>query len=417
MSPTSRPTAAAVVEPPVVDSSAGPAPAELPPRVLATRLRQQEILAELGVLSLQGVPFAELLDRTVVLAAEGLGAEFSKVMEYIRDRGAFLVRAGCGWGPEVVGRATIGADLASPAGFALRTGKPVISNHLEHETRFRTPNLLVNYGIRRAMNVILRGDGDPFGVLEVDSRSPGEFSEHDLTFMQGVANIVGTAIERQRMERDLRAAVDAHKLLMAELNHRVKNSLQLVATMLSLQAGAAADDGARRDLQEATGRVLAIARAHENLYRDSRIDTIDLGRYLADVCRDLDQSMGRCRVASAAPDGIFVPTDRAVPIALIVNELVTNAMKYAYPDPDQSDGLVVVRLESAPGTLTVSVRDRGAGLPPGFDPAAGKGLGMRIIRALAGQLGATLDVRAAQPGAEFILSVPQRAPAGTDRPA
>jgi two-component sensor histidine kinase len=398
--------AVAVVEPPI-----GDAPLELTPRLLETRLRQQEILAELGVLSLQGIPFAQLLDRTVALAAEGLDAEFSKIMEYRPDKGDFVVRAGVGWGPEVVGKATVGADLASPGGFALRTGKPVISNHLEYEKRFRTPALLVTYGIRRAMNVILRGDGDPFGVLEVDSRSAGEFTDYDLTFLQGAANIVGTAIERQRMERDLRAAVDTHKLLLAELNHRVKNSLQLVATMLSLQAGATPDSEARRDLQDATGRVMAVARAHESLYRDSQIATIDLGRYLADVCRDLDSSVGHCRVDVTAPDGIHVPTDRAVPIALVVNELVMNAMKYAYPEG--TDGVVFVRVtRDDAGVLTISVRDEGTGLPAGFDPAASKGLGMRIIRALAGQLGAGLDVQPSGSGAEFTVRVPVRAANG-----
>ena len=69
-----------------------------------------------------------------------------------------------GWGPDVVGNATIGADTASPAGYALQTGKPVISNHLDIEERFRTPELLVQHGIRRAMNVILQGDGTPYGV-------------------------------------------------------------------------------------------------------------------------------------------------------------------------------------------------------------------------------------------------------------
>jgi len=402
MSISPRSPAAAVVEPPV-----GGIPLEFTPRLLETRLRQQEILAELGVLSLQGIAFVELLDRTVMLAAEGLDAEFSKIMEYLPDKGVFVVRAGVGWGPDVVGKATVGADLASPGGFALRTGKPVISNHLEHERRFRTPALLVEYGIRRAMNVILRGDGEPFGVLEVDSRSAGEFTDHDLTFLQGAANIVGTAIERQRMERDLRTALDTHKVLLAELNHRVKNSLQLVATMLSLQAGAKPDSEARRELQDATGRVMAIARAHESLYRDSQIAAIDLGRYLSDVCLDLDRSVGHCRVEVTAPDGISVATDRAVPIALVVNELVMNAMKYAYPEG--VDGTVFVRLQrDETDVLTVSVRDEGTGLPPGFDPAASKGLGMRIVRALAGQLGAALDVRASGPGAEFIVRVPMR---------
>jgi two-component sensor histidine kinase len=406
-------TATAVVEAPVGDGGLHLTPS-LVPALLDTRLRQQEILAELGVQSLQGIPFDDLLVRTVELAAEGLNAEFCKVMEHMPNKGVFLVRAGVGWGSEVVGHATVGADLASPAGFALRTGKPVISNHLEHEKRFRTPELLARYGIRRAMNVILKGTGDPFGVLEVDSRSAGEFTEHDLTFLQGTANILGMAIERQRMEGDLRAAVDAHKVLMTELNHRVKNSLQLVATMLSLQAGATADEAARHDLQEATGRVMAIARAHESLYRDSRIETIDLGRYISDVCRDLDQAIGRGRVQVTAPEGIFVPTDRAVPIALIVNELVTNALKYAYGE--RSDGVTFVRLESGEDRLTISVRDEGVGLPEGFNPAQGKGLGMRITRTLASQLDAALEVRNAALGAEFVLSVPRHSPNGNGRP-
>src|SRR5262249_1244083 len=83
----------------------------------------------------------------------------------------------------------------------MRTGKPVISNHLESEERFRTPDLLAAHGVRRAINVILQGDGAPYGVLEVDSRSAGEFSERDIAFLQGAANILGMAIERQPSPR------------------------------------------------------------------------------------------------------------------------------------------------------------------------------------------------------------------------
>ena len=133
---------------------------------LARRIRQQEILAELGVTALQGASFDQLLDDTARLTAEGMQAEFCKVLEHNPAENCFLVRAGVGWEPGIIGVATIGADLASPAGFALRPGKPVISNHLENEERFRTPELLVQHGIRRAMNVILQGDGKPFGVLE-----------------------------------------------------------------------------------------------------------------------------------------------------------------------------------------------------------------------------------------------------------
>src|SRR5271165_38454 len=209
---------------PVVESKPSDSPSEdLTGRALRLRIRQQELLAELGVLALQGTDFIGMLNHTARMTAEGLGAEYCKVLEYIPADNRLLVRAGVGWDEGVVGSASVGADLASPAGYALRTGKPVISNHLENEERFRTPELLLQNGVRRAMNVILQGDNSPFGVLEVDSRSEGEFVKHDLAFLQGAANILGMAIERLRYERSLKAAIERQQMLIKEINHRVKN--------------------------------------------------------------------------------------------------------------------------------------------------------------------------------------------------
>ena len=304
---------------------------DLTAEALRLRVRQQEILAELGVTALQGTPFPELLDLTARLTAEGLQAEFTKVLEYMPPEGRFLVRAGVGWGPEVVGSATVGADVASPAGYALRTGKAVISNHLENEERFRTPELLLEYGIRRAMNVILQGDGEPFGVLEVDSRSEGEFNSNDIAFLQGAANILGMAIYRQRTERQLTAALERQQLLAKEVNHRINNSLQIVAGMLHLQT-----TGPERRSPARVARciepIAAIARAHQRLYSREQIHTIDLGAYLGDICGDLAKATPNCRINFSAGANIECATDTAIPVALLVNELITNSVKYGYPD-------------------------------------------------------------------------------------
>jgi GAF domain-containing protein len=115
---------------------------ELTGRALRLRIRQQELLAELGVLALQGTSFSELLDHTARKTAEGLGAQYCKVLEYIPSENRLPVRAGVGWDQGVVGHATVGADLASPAGYALHTGKPVISNHLENEDGSEPQNCL-----------------------------------------------------------------------------------------------------------------------------------------------------------------------------------------------------------------------------------------------------------------------------------
>src|SRR5436190_7839906 len=253
---------------------------------LHVRIRQQEILADLGVLALQGRPFLELLNETARLTAEGMEAEFCKVLESLPAQNRLLVRAGVGWHQGIVGVATVGADLESRSGFALHTGKPVISNHLENEQRFRTPELLVEHGIRRAMNVILQGDGSPYGVLEVDSQSAGEFSEHDIAFLQGAANILGMAIERQRNELRLKAALDRQQFLLKETNHGVKNGLQIVSGMLRLQANTVEDDNVRAHLAEASSRVSAIGRAYERLSYDPDVENINLGPYLKEVCAD-----------------------------------------------------------------------------------------------------------------------------------
>jgi two-component sensor histidine kinase len=372
---------------------------------LRLRIRQQELLAELGVLALQGASFTEMLNHTARATAEGLGAEYCKVMEYVPAENRLLVRAGVGWGEGVVGHATVGADLASPAGYALRTGKPVISNHLENEQRFRTPELLVEHGIRRAMNVILQGDGSPFGVLEVDSRAEGEFSEHDIAFLQGAANILGMAIEQQQYQRKLQAALERHQILLREVNHRVKNSLQLVSSLLQLQASGSGDPALTSRLNEASTRISAVGRAYERLAYNADYENIGLASYLREVIGDLETAVAPCKIQLEAPEEIQFAADRAIIVALGINELVLNAGKHAYPN--SSGGSIWVRVvRTERNHIQISVRDEGVGLPADFDPATSKRLGSRLINALAKQLGAELTRPVSVIGTNFTLLIP-----------
>jgi len=368
---------------------------------LRLRIRQQEILAELGVKALKGIPFPELLNETVRLSAEGLEAQLCKALEYIPSENRLLMRAGVGWDEGLIGTASVGADLASPSGFALRTGKPVISNHLESEERFRTPDLLAAHGVRRAMNVILQGDGAPYGVLEVDSQSEGEFSEHDIAFLQGAANILGMAIERQRHERALNAALEHQQVLLKEINHRVKSSLQLVAGMLRLQAGD--DPQVGRRLQEASSRIMAIGRAHDRLYRSPQVEKIELADYLSDICRDLNDITPNCDVCFEGSGPHMFNTDQAISLALVVTELVANAAKHAYPG---NHGSIWVRLARDDELARISVRDEGVGLPSDFESDENVGFGMRVVKALAKQAHARLRIERRARGAEFVLEIP-----------
>jgi two-component sensor histidine kinase len=392
---------------PVVEPKPDDQPGDLTSRALRQRIRQQELLAELGVLALQGTSFMDMLNHTARMTAEGLGAEYCKVLEYIAAENRFLVRAGVGWNEGVIGTATVGADLASPAGFALRTGKPVISNHLENEERFRTPELLIEYGIRRAMNVILQGDGSPYGVLEVDSRSEGEFGEHDIAFLQGAANLLGMAIEQQRSQQKLQAALDRHQVLLNEVNHRVKNSLQVISSMLQLQAKAVGDPELGERLIEASARISTVGRAYERLAYNADYENIDLVAYLREVIADLVIAVAPCKVELDARGEIQFAADRAILVALIINELVLNAARHAYRD--SSAGSIWVRVaQTEKNAVLVSVRDEGVGLPAEFDPTTSRRLGARLVTALAKQLGAELTRPAAVKGTDFTLLVPLR---------
>jgi two-component sensor histidine kinase len=189
-----------------------------------------------------------------------------------------------------------------------------------------------------------------------------------------------------------------------ELNHRVKNNLAMVSAMLSLQARAGASPQVRGALMKAVGRIQAISDVHASLYRSSRKDDVDFAAYLTDLCERLSDSLleegERVRLEFTAEPAIM-SLDRAVALGVIVNELVTNAAKHAYPPP--ASGVISVDLRHGPEGLTISVCDRGRGLPA---EASGAGMGMRLVRSLVQQIGGVLDVERG-PGTTFRVRLPQ----------
>jgi two-component sensor histidine kinase len=196
--------------------------------------------------------------------------------------------------------------------------------------------------------------------------------------------------------------------LLREVNHRVKNSLQVVSSMLQLQASAVGDQNLSERLNEAASRVNAIGRAYERLAYTADYENIDLIEYLRQIISDLEPTVAPCKIEFDAPQAIRFAADRAILIGLIINELVSNAGKYAYPD--RTGGLiwVRVRLQTESETIAISVRDEGVGLPPGFDPATSKRLGTRLVNALSTQLGGEIKRQPASTGADFTLHIPWR---------
>jgi two-component sensor histidine kinase len=363
------------------------------------------MLASVGLLCLRNLNIGELFDRAARMAADGAGATHSSIAEFLPAENKLLIRAGIGWSPGVVGAAKVEADIGSPAGFSLRTGQPLIANHLEDDNPFRTPELLRRHGIRRTVTVIIAGDHKRFGVLEAASTEEGEFTGEDLPFLQGIADLLGLAHERRNVEHDLRSALEWQKILLDELNHRVKNSLQLAATSLLLEAGSTEFDEVRRTLQQASTRIAAIAQVHKNLASTSHGQSVGIAHYLIELRDALRVSGLNCDCDVESLGDLHISAERAVPMGLLINELVTNAAKHGPPGQGSSIHIHAARESDE---ICVSVRDEGPGLPSNFDLAQSKGVGMRIVRGLASQIGGSLTTNTGPHGTEIVLRAPLR---------
>jgi two-component sensor histidine kinase len=150
--------------------------------------------------------------------------------------------------------------------------------------------------------------------------------------------------------------------------------------------------------------VLTIAKVHDQLWRRNEVENLDLAEFLQELCVQLRASTGPSHTIACEVEPITVNTDQAVSLGLIVNELVTNAIKYAYPGGAGEVRLSVTRLQ--PKCLRLEVCDRGMGLPPDFDTAKSKSLGLKLIVGLVRQLGGRAEWQDAQPGTRFVLEFP-----------
>ncbi len=484
---------------------------------LTLRLHQQSLGAALANFSLQSDALPPVLHRACIVAAEGVGCRFAKVLEFLPERNCLLMRAGIGWQPGTVGHACLPADLGSPAGYALQTGEPVLSNDLAGERRFRIPALLREHGIDCAFNVLIQTPDGPYGVLEVDSVEDRAFSAADTAFLQGLAATLSHAITKLRrleaLQRSQRfvegllsaspncvkivdaagllsrvnpngvcllgfespeqlvgrpwtdlwpedqrplvhaglaqaragqtarfdalapvrgvprwwevqvtpldgsddvlavshditervAATQAKDLLMLEVHHRVKNSLQLVQNLLSLQSRASDNEQAAEQLMESAARVRTIAAIHDRLYTTGSALTLDVAPYLDGLVADLSDGMastldGRDIVIEA--DDVAWPAGELPALGLVLTELVTNALKYGA-------GTIRVNFrQPADGRAVLTVADDGTGLPEGFNPTQSRGLGMRLINGLLRGDGAGLAIERQPTGTAFVARLP-----------
>lgn len=219
--------------------------------------------------------------------------------------------------------------------------------------------------------------------------------------------IITEITERKQAEEQIKASLQEKEVLLQEIHHRVKNNLQIIDSLLQMQYRRTQEPNAAAILLESQHRIKSIALVHEKLYRSDDLAHIDFSDYVRSLVANLidsyQTSSSRVTVLTQISN-IVLNIDQAIPCGLIINELVSNAFKYAFPE--NQTGQIQISLEvSAPGWLTLTVADNGTGIPADIDLQKTKSLGLKMVRGLATQLAGTAEIHR-QPGTLVQVSFP-----------
>lgn len=396
---------------PSITPMASPAGAD---QALARIRRHQSILVDFSRLASENRDNDRLFQLTAVQAARGIGLHHTKVLRYRPEAGDLLVVAGVGWKPGVIGQGRLAVDIASPPGRALQSRQPVTIDDLPADPDYRYSRLLRDHGIVSVLNAPIAFDSMVWGVIEVDSPQARHFGQDDTNFLAAMANILGLAIQRKRVEQDAAEAsrtaaaeLARQQTLMRELLHRDKNNFQLIMSLLMMQKAKLQAPEALRGFLHVMDRVAAISMSHDQLSLRGH-GTIELCGYLRALCGNLDQRREGVRIETHL-DETELSHERAVPLGLITNELVTNAIKYAFPGAPDRTGTIRVELTAdadlGQGCLTVA--DDGVGMAlPAAGSGSGSGSGLQLVEALARQIGGWVERVLSDRGTSFKIHFP-----------
>jgi len=245
-----------------------------------------------------------------------------------------------------------------------------------------------------------------FGMRKDQSLFPVEIGLAPIRNESGVfllASVIDIT-ERKAAEVRTREAL-RQEMLLKEIHHRVKNNLQVISSLLFLQSAFVTDPQTAEILKESQSRVKSIALIHEKLYRSKDMGKLDFAEYVRDLVTDISRTypVGQERIAiHLETEDVFLGVDTAIPCGLIINELVSNALKHAFPDKNRGD--VWIDIHARPdGQYVLQVRDNGGGIPKEHDWKRSKSLGLRLVVDLTKQLDGNLEV-ANDPGASFRIN-------------
>ena len=270
-------------------------------------LRQQAAVAQFGSFALRESDLMKVLTQAARVCAECLSVPYSKVCRYRERENDLLIEAGYGWHAGIIGIVVSRADVTSPQGRAFVTGKPSICNDLRDDNDFELPSFYAEHGIVSTVDVVIKGSDDqPYGVLEIDNNQQHDYDQHDIDFLTGFANVLAEAVATSARTGILQSTIarmqilvdekdrllEQKKVMAEELQHRVRNNLQLVYGMLSKQLDDTPDEAGQRGLKAISGRVSTLAQVYDHLLGNEMTRTTDFGGYIKSLCVNLSEIQG-----------------------------------------------------------------------------------------------------------------------------
>lgn len=418
-------------------------------REAEVRARQQEVVASLGLSAIVANSLQEVLELAVEAAVETLEVGFAKVLELEPDGRSFLLRAGVGWRPGLVGRARVPVS-DSQGGYALQTHEPVIVEDLLRETRI-VPQLLLDHDIVSGITVLVRTKNEPWGVFGIHSDQRRAFTRDDVHFLQAVANVVTAVLERERVEDELRRSRAELALRVAE--ERLRRSERL-ASLGTLATGIAHEinNPVNTILMTAESALLSLEReppgprlqedlsvvVHEaqrcgeivqrvlEFVRDRKPERkeVDLREVIHSAVTMAEKTL---REPSARE--VTVDLDRELPPVLFnraeIEQALIHLIRNAHESAEGEPVNVAIRARRNGQKVTVTVEDDGSGIPPEvrdriFDPffttrreRGGTGLGLSLAHSIVTDHGGIIDVDS-EPGqgSSFRIELPVALPGG-----
>ena len=370
-------------------------------------VRRQRVLADFGEFALSSDDLDAVLMQACKLIGDALGTDLSKVIE-VEDEGATLfVRAGVGWPEGVVGQLRLPVSERSSESYSIAAGEPVIVRDIAADERFEFPDFLKEAGVIGMVNVpIFLPGSKAYGLLQVDSRRAWAPDEHEIQFLRTYAAVLGPVIDRLHQLHALRRAERRNETLLRELQHRIKNNIGVITSVMQLRMNRATSKEVRDELGIVMERIEAMRLVHEQVYAADRGDRLPLHGYVTQLLGGLLALHSKAHVRlDIRIDDVEIGSDTAMPLGLILNEFATNSLKYAFSD---KGGRIAVEAREHGDRLWVAISDDGVGIPNGAPEVRSRsGTGIRLIERLCRQIG-TKSCWTAESGTSLSFDFPHK---------